>query len=338
MAKKDLRNYFSHDADARNDDKIIRLRMRHGAAGYGVFFMILERLRCETDYMSVRDYNMIAFDLRVDASLIKSVIEDFGLFAFTEDGKYIYSESFLRRMEIKDCVSRKRREAVARRWDKESSPTDSHSPSIASSIPQNTNGLHLYSQNDTNVSENGYNKSKGKYNKKISPDGDTKKDDTPTAAAIVEDLNIPSGLGPEITDILRRLLIMAPVLASGSGFPVDDIRATATRVASEWNCSGEYSRRDPVSHLRNTVMKILRKQRDNGPPSAAGISPLSDLQAEKEAERRRLDEIYTRDSAAELAAFKKSQGLSPSDSLMTLVNDKANPKTPPCIPTTRSPG
>ena len=56
--------------------------------------MILERLREEPEYMSVKDYNMIAFDLREDASLIKSVIEDFGLFVFTEDGKYFYSESF----------------------------------------------------------------------------------------------------------------------------------------------------------------------------------------------------------------------------------------------------
>ena len=40
--------------------------------------MILERLREEPEYMSVKDYNMIAVDLREDASLIKSVIEDFG--------------------------------------------------------------------------------------------------------------------------------------------------------------------------------------------------------------------------------------------------------------------
>lgn len=70
--------------------------------------MILERLREEPEYMSVKDYNMIAFDLREDASLIKSVIEDFGLFVFTDDGKYFYSESFKQRMEIKDEQSRKK--------------------------------------------------------------------------------------------------------------------------------------------------------------------------------------------------------------------------------------
>ena len=94
--------------------------MRHKSAGYGVFFMILERLREEPEYMSIKDYNMIAFDLREDALLVKSVIEDFGLFVFTEDGKYFYSESFKRRMGIKDDKSKKRSEAgkkgMINRW------------------------------------------------------------------------------------------------------------------------------------------------------------------------------------------------------------------------------
>ncbi len=118
--RKELTSYFPHDSNARNSDKLIRLRMRQKAAGYGVFFMILERLREEPNYMSVKDYNMIAFDLREDASLIKSVIEDFGLFVFTEDGKYFYSESFKQRMGFKDEKSRKRSEAgklgMAKRW------------------------------------------------------------------------------------------------------------------------------------------------------------------------------------------------------------------------------
>lgn len=118
--KNNSTNYFSHDSNARNSDKLIRLRMRYKAAGYGVYFMILERLREEPNYMSVKDYNMIAFDLREDASLIKSVVEDFGLFVFTEDGKYFYSESFNRRMAVKDEKARKQAEAgrkgMASKW------------------------------------------------------------------------------------------------------------------------------------------------------------------------------------------------------------------------------
>ena len=53
--------------------------------------MILEKLLESTNYMSVKDYNVLAFDFRVGANVVKSVIEDFGLFEFTEDGKYFYS-------------------------------------------------------------------------------------------------------------------------------------------------------------------------------------------------------------------------------------------------------
>lgn len=119
MATNKATNYFSHDSNARNDEKLLSLRMRHGAAGYGVYFMICERLREENDYTSVKDYNIIAFDLRVDAALIKSVVEDFGLFAFTENGKRFYSESFLKRMEVKDEVSDARRKAALKRWKSE---------------------------------------------------------------------------------------------------------------------------------------------------------------------------------------------------------------------------
>lgn len=125
MATRQIKstNYFSHDSNARNDEKLVRLRMKQGAAGYGVYFMILERLREEADYMSAKDYNMIAFDLRVDAAIVKSVVEDFGLFTFTDDGKCFYSESFTRRMDIKDTLRRQRSEGgkigMKNRWKKE---------------------------------------------------------------------------------------------------------------------------------------------------------------------------------------------------------------------------
>lgn len=114
-----MNNYFPHDSNARNHDNIIKLRMRHKASGYGVYFMILERLRDSESYMSVKDYNVIAFDLREDAALIKSVVEDFGLFTFTEDGKCFYSEELTERMLVKDSARKKMSEASKKRWGKD---------------------------------------------------------------------------------------------------------------------------------------------------------------------------------------------------------------------------
>lgn len=102
--------YFSHDSNARNDEKLLAVRMRFGAEGYGIYFMILERLMDSRDYLSVKDYNIIAFDFRVSSEKVKSIVEDFGLFVFTEDGKHFYSESFLNRIPKKVRLLKYRKE------------------------------------------------------------------------------------------------------------------------------------------------------------------------------------------------------------------------------------
>ena len=190
--KKELAHYFPHDSNARNSDKLIRLRMRHKSAGYGVYFMILERLREEPEYMSVKDYNMIAFDLREDASLIKSVVEDFGLFVFTDDGKYFYSESFSRRMEIKDEQSKKRSEAgkkgLEKRWKSNkdmANATNNDSKAIANATEINSNKKEI------------------KENKEISPEGDTK-NNAPDGASLLPELSDTSEV--ELSVCRQRIL------------------------------------------------------------------------------------------------------------------------------------
>ncbi|EMW5354280.1 DnaD domain protein [Enterococcus faecalis] len=136
-------SYFPHDSNARNSDKLIPVRMKYGAEGYGIYFMILERLREEKNYMSIRDYNTLAFDLRVDTSKIKAIVEDFGLFTFTEDGECFYSEGFNKRMEYKDAKSKKRSEAgkkgAAKRWQQNSKAIAM--PLDENSITKNANAI-----------------------------------------------------------------------------------------------------------------------------------------------------------------------------------------------------
>lgn len=165
-----MNSYFSHDSNARNDEKIARLRMKHGSAGYGVYFMILERLREAKDYMSIKDYNLIAFDLRDDSQLIKSVVEDFGLFAFVTDkdrGECFYSKSFNDRMVLKDEKSKKRAEAgkrgAAKRWDSKdkAEPSNNNSNAIAKPSKDNGNAMAMPQENiASKVKESKVNKSK----------------------------------------------------------------------------------------------------------------------------------------------------------------------------------
>ena len=107
-------NYFFHDSNARNDERIILLRMKHGAAGYGVFFMLLELLRNAKGYMCATDYKAISYELSVNAALVRSVVEDFNLFLFTNDHSFFFSSSLLQNMKRKDEVSRARSAAGKR--------------------------------------------------------------------------------------------------------------------------------------------------------------------------------------------------------------------------------
>lgn len=120
MSKKTY--YFPHDGNARNDEKILAVRMRFGMEGYGIYFALIEKLLESSDYILLKDYNAMAFELRVDAAKIKLIVEDFGLFVFTEDGKYFYSESFNSRMNPLEEIRDKRREAgkkgAEKRWEK----------------------------------------------------------------------------------------------------------------------------------------------------------------------------------------------------------------------------
>lgn len=108
--------YFSHDANARNDERIISLRMMHGWEGYGLYWAIIEMLRDANAYELETDYNRIAFALNSDKEIIDSIISCFELFKSNQD--FFWSESLKRRMEIRDSKSQKARDSARARWDK----------------------------------------------------------------------------------------------------------------------------------------------------------------------------------------------------------------------------
>ena len=93
MCKK---TYFNHDSNARNDEKIVALRIRYGAEGYGVYFMLIEMLQAAPGCTLEKDYKALAFDLRVSARRIKSIVEDFDLFTPTDGGNNFYSERLIK--------------------------------------------------------------------------------------------------------------------------------------------------------------------------------------------------------------------------------------------------
>ena len=109
MNQKDA-YYFSHDSNARNDQRVMKIRMKYGMEGYGIYFGIIEILREQTDYyLYIRDLKGIAFDLRVEDKIVEDIIKNYELFKI--EGDLFYSRSLKKRLELMDEKKKKRQEA-----------------------------------------------------------------------------------------------------------------------------------------------------------------------------------------------------------------------------------
>ncbi len=117
MATKKRRDtyYFSHDYNARLDDKIKRLLQKHGMTGYGIYWAIIENLYNNANALRT-DYDSIAYDLHSDIGLVKSVVNDFDL--FDVGGDYFKSISVENRLLERETKSEKARLSAQKRWER----------------------------------------------------------------------------------------------------------------------------------------------------------------------------------------------------------------------------
>lgn len=114
MAKESF--YFGHDYGARNDPKVQKILMRLGQAGKGVFWDLVEMLYEEGGYLNISEIESYAFAMRTDCAVLNSLINDFDL--FKQNDKHFWSESILRRLDIRDEKSKKASKSAKTRWDK----------------------------------------------------------------------------------------------------------------------------------------------------------------------------------------------------------------------------
>ena len=105
--------YFSHDSNAQNDEKIIKLRIDYGWEGYGIFWALIEILREASNYEIECDCNAIAFRLQCDIKKLENIIKNYNLFEI--DNNKIYSQSLKQRMILK---SKNARQSAEARWNK----------------------------------------------------------------------------------------------------------------------------------------------------------------------------------------------------------------------------
>lgn len=121
--------YFSHDANARNDEKILMLRAEHGWQGYGLYWALVEMM-FESNETCLHHSRIrgIAVSYNIDITVLESVISTAlseGL--FVSDGDKFWSESLRRRKKAFYELRKKRSEAgkkgMEARWGTPETPT-----------------------------------------------------------------------------------------------------------------------------------------------------------------------------------------------------------------------
>lgn len=95
--------YFSHDSNARNDIKMVRIRRALGLEGYGIYFCLIEILREQKDFkLPLTSVSDIAFELHASEEKVKTIIMAYDLFVIEEE-THFFSARLLRSMQDLDA-------------------------------------------------------------------------------------------------------------------------------------------------------------------------------------------------------------------------------------------
>lgn len=110
--------YFSHDYSARNDPKLIKVLMKLGQSGKGVYWDLIEMLYEQEGNLLIDEIESYAFSIRADDGIILRLISEFDL--FEKDENYFWSPSVLRRLEERATRSKVGKDNAEKRWGKPS--------------------------------------------------------------------------------------------------------------------------------------------------------------------------------------------------------------------------
>lgn len=113
--------YFTHDSNAFSDPKILKLRKNYGVEGYGIYFILLEKLSASNAYrININNIEDLAFDMHIDKEKLQDIISNYDLFKQETDdtGTYFFSQSHRLKMQYKDDKADKKRLAAQARLDK----------------------------------------------------------------------------------------------------------------------------------------------------------------------------------------------------------------------------
>ena len=119
--------YLKHDANARNDPKISKLRSAYKWEGYGIYWAICEILREQSDFTYPLDFEALAEQLHCKSSKIEKLVSDCihefkdrkGRGLFESDGVCFWSNRAMEDAIHYEDVREKRRTAARNKPPKE---------------------------------------------------------------------------------------------------------------------------------------------------------------------------------------------------------------------------
>jgi len=116
--------YFSHDSNARNDEKILMFRAEHGWEGYGLYWALVEMMfESNETCLYHSKIKGIAAGYNIDITLLQNVINTcITEQLFVSDGEKFWSESLRRRKAAfhasREKKSKAGKKGMALRWGK----------------------------------------------------------------------------------------------------------------------------------------------------------------------------------------------------------------------------
>jgi len=85
--------YFPHFYNARHDRKIKRVRKELGVEGYGIYFMLLEVLRDQSEFKyPLEDIDLLADEFGTSEQKVRTVIANYQLFEVDDDDNFFSSK------------------------------------------------------------------------------------------------------------------------------------------------------------------------------------------------------------------------------------------------------
>lgn len=117
MAKEAF--YFSHDYNARSDDKILELRANYGAEGYGIYWMIVETMAenaaCKLDINLIAGLSL-SYGISKD-KLIKIINFCISIHLFIEDNNFIFSKRLNAHKDFRHGKSEDGKKGAQKKWE-----------------------------------------------------------------------------------------------------------------------------------------------------------------------------------------------------------------------------